>query len=108
AAIAGLVLCGMLIYGGPVATGISTAQLLVLVLCLYRLTAPASRIMTNLVVINSNLDVLWRQEEFARDTTSARADDGNRKFEKLCSDIRFSDVTFRYPASERDALTDFH
>jgi ABC-type multidrug transport system fused ATPase/permease subunit len=97
----------MLIYGATAATGLGTAQLFVLVLCLYRLTAPASRIMQNLVVINSNLDALWRQEDFARSTAAARPADGHRKFERLASDIRFSNISFRYPVSDRNALTDF-
>jgi subfamily B ATP-binding cassette protein MsbA len=103
----GLFVCGMLIYGAGWATGVNTAQLIVLVLCLYRLTGPASRIMTNLVVVTANLDALWRQDEFARSTAAARPADGSLKFERLRNDIRFSNVTFRYPDSDRNALADF-
>jgi ATP-binding cassette, subfamily B, bacterial MsbA len=100
----GLVVCGTLIYGSVAAIGVDAAQLLVLVLCLYRLMSPASRILTDFVVINTNLDALQRQEEFTRSTAIARPLDGERPFEHLRESIAFKDVTFRYPGSDRAAL----
>jgi ATP-binding cassette, subfamily B, bacterial MsbA len=105
--VGGLFVCGMLIYGSVASTGVDTAQLLVLVLCLYRLTSPVSRILTNFVVITTNLDALQRQDEFARSTAIARPRDGEQPFEGLREGIAFRDVTFRYPGSDRVALNRF-
>jgi subfamily B ATP-binding cassette protein MsbA len=100
----GLFVCGVLIYGATMGVGLDTAQFLVLVLCLYRLTTPVSRILTNLVTINTSLDAMQRQEEFADMTAATKLVDGSRPFEKLREGIRFADVTFRYPGSDRPAL----
>jgi ABC-type multidrug transport system fused ATPase/permease subunit len=102
--VGGLFVCGALIYGSVAAVGIDTAQLLVLVLCLYRLMSPVSRILTNFVVININLDALRRQEEFTRSGSIGRPLDGQQPFESLRNGIAFRDVTFRYPGSDRLAL----
>ena len=102
--IGGLLVCMTLIYGSITAIGVDTAQLLVLVLCLYRLMTPVSRILTNFVVINTNLDALRRQEEFTRTTAIARPLDGKRPFEQLRKSVAFKGVTFRYPGSDRAAL----
>ncbi len=102
----GVFVCGMLIYASTAERGIDTATLLVLVLCLYRLTAPVSRIMTSLVIINSNLDALQRQETFARTTITDERRDGARRFTGLRQGIRLAGVTFRYPGAERPVLDD--
>jgi ATP-binding cassette, subfamily B, bacterial MsbA len=102
--VGGLFVCGMLIYGSLSAIGVDTAQLLVLVLCLYRLMSPVSRILTNFVFINTNLDALRRQEEFSRSTASACPLDGDQPFEHLRDGIAFRDVTFRYSGSDKVAL----
>jgi ATP-binding cassette, subfamily B, bacterial MsbA len=100
----GLFVCGTLIYGSIAAIGVDTAELLVLVLCLYRLMSPVSRILTNFVVINTTLDALRRQEEFTRSTAISRPLDGARPFEQLREGIAFKGVTFCYPGSDRAAL----
>lgn len=105
--IGGLFVCGMLIYGTVVDTGIDVAMLLVLVLCLYRVTAPVSRIMTNLVFINANIDALERQERFSRTMLERPSHDGSCPFAQLERGVEFHDVTFRYPGSERAALANF-
>src|SRR5690348_9742135 len=103
----GLFVCGMLIYGSSVQRGLDTAELLVLVVSLYRLTAPASRIMTNFMVVNSNLDALHRQETFARTMVVAQPHGGNCRFDRLREGVRLVEVTFRYPGAERPALERF-
>jgi ATP-binding cassette, subfamily B, bacterial MsbA len=100
----GLLVCVTLIYGSVAAIGVDAAQLLVLVLCLYRLMTPVSRILTNFVIINTNLDALQRQEEFACSTAIARPLDGKRPFEHLREGIVFKGVTFCYPRSDRTVL----
>ncbi|HVY59178.1 MAG TPA: ABC transporter ATP-binding protein [Xanthobacteraceae bacterium] len=100
----GLLVCGMLIYGAFMERDVDTASLLVLVLCLYRLTAPASRILSNLVTIKTNLDALDRQEMFARKMVDATSPDGRRQFTRLREGVRFADVGFRYPGADRFAL----
>jgi ATP-binding cassette, subfamily B, bacterial MsbA len=102
--VGGLCVCATMIYGSVAAIGVDTAQLLVLVLCLYRLMTPVSRILTNFVFINTNMDALRRQEEFGRSTAVARPIDGEHPFDHLRENIAFRDVTFRYPGSERAAL----
>jgi ATP-binding cassette, subfamily B, bacterial MsbA len=102
--VGGLCVCATMIYGSVAAIGVDTAQLLVLVLCLYRLMTPVSRILTNFVFINTNMDALRRQEEFGRSTAVARPIDGEQPFDHLRENIAFRDVTFRYPGSERAAL----
>lgn len=106
--IGGLFVCGMLIYGTMADTGINVAMLLVLVLCLYRVTAPVSRIMTNLVFINANVDALQRQETFTRTMLERPSQDGAHRFARLATGVQFNDVTFRYPGSERAALSNFN
>jgi subfamily B ATP-binding cassette protein MsbA len=103
--VGGVFVCGMLIYGSVSGIGIDTAQLLVLVLCLYRLMSPVSRVLTNFVFINTNLDALRRQENFARSTAAARPVEGSRPFKHLYEGIDFDDVYFKYPGSDRAALT---
>ena len=105
--IGGLFVCGMLIYGSSFASEVDTAHLLVLVLCLYRLTGPVSRAMTSLVAINTNLDAMLRLDRFTQDTKAALPSNGSRPFSRLRDRIRFSDVTFTYPAAEQPALCGF-
>jgi subfamily B ATP-binding cassette protein MsbA len=105
--VGGLFVCGMLGYGASVSSGIDTAHLLVLVLCLYRLTGPISRILTCAVIVESNLDALQRLEDFSAQTRQSRQIDGSRKFAHLQRSIRFSDVSFIYPGSEQPALLNF-
>ena len=102
--VGGVLVCATLVYGSVAAIGVDTAQLLVLVLCLYRLMTPVSRILTNFVIINTNLDALRRQEAFTRSTAVARPLDGERPFDHLHEGIAFKGVTFRYPGSDRAAL----
>ena len=102
--VGGLLVCITFIYGTLAAASLDTAQLLVLVLCLYRLMSPVSRILTNFVTINTSLDALWRQEDFARSTAIARPLDGQHPFEQLRKGVVFKGVTFRYPGSDRTAL----
>jgi ABC-type multidrug transport system fused ATPase/permease subunit len=102
--VGGLCVCATMIYGSVASIGVDNAQLLVLVLCLYRLMAPVSRILTNFVYINTSMDALRRQEEFGRLTAIARAIDGEQPFDRLRESIAFKDVTFRYPGSDRAAL----
>ncbi|MCX7310052.1 MAG: ABC transporter ATP-binding protein [Afipia sp.] len=103
----GLFVCGIFLYGTVTNSGINAAQLLVLVLCLYRLTGPISRIFTNFVVIDTSLDALKRQEA-VRALSAQRPPDGQRVFTSLRDKIEFRDVTFHYPSSERPALNGFN
>jgi len=106
--IGGLFVCGMLIYGSWSGAGLDTAELLVLVLCLYRLTTPASRALTALAVIDSNLDALQRQEAFARSALAAVEGDGTRRFKSLRDGIRFVGVTFTHTDSDHAAVRDLN
>jgi ABC-type multidrug transport system fused ATPase/permease subunit len=103
----GLLVCGLFYYGSVTNSGPATAQLLVLVLCLYRLTAPVSRILADFVVIDTNLDALRRQEEICT-TFGSRMRDGDRPFGGLCHAVELRDVTFCYPSSSKPALTKFN
>lgn len=105
--VSGLFVCGMFLYGMIADSGISTVQLLVLVLCLYRLSAPVSRVFTNLVIIDTNLDALKRQEAVAA-SSSPLPPDGGRPFTVLQDKIEFRGVTFCYPGSARPALNGFN
>jgi subfamily B ATP-binding cassette protein MsbA len=99
----GLFVCGLLLYGTTAETGLNAPQMLVLVLCLYRLTAPASRILTNFVIIDTNVDALERQQA-ARLSFGGRLPDGAQPFTALNDSIRFETVGFQYPGSDRPVL----
>ncbi|MBI1202271.1 MAG: ATP-binding cassette domain-containing protein [Rhodopseudomonas sp.] len=105
--VSGLFVCGMFLYGMIADSGMSTVQLLVLVLCLYRLSTPVSRVFTNLVIIDTNLDALKRQEAVAASTKPV-PQDGGRPFSVLHDKIEFRGVTFTYPGASRPALSDFN
>lgn len=100
----GLFVCGMLLYGTTASQNIEPAHLLVLVLCLYRLMAPGSRLLTNFVVISTNLDALHRQENFLAASESSRLPNGEKIFHQLHSGLSLSGVKFTYPGSDRPAL----
>ena len=78
-----------------------------LVLCLYRLTAPVSRILTSFVVIDSNLDAIRRLEAFSLASKASRLVDGSHHFEKLKNGVQFNGLEFAYPNSDVPALKNF-
>ena len=102
--VGGMFVCGLLFYGATRVPSFDTASLFVLVLCLYRLTVPVSRILSSFLIISSNLDALKRQEAFVTSTLAGQAPNGAVRFDHLERGIRFKGVSFCYPSSDRDAL----
>src|SRR5262249_43867177 len=107
--VSGLFICVLLImtvmvYGGSDRSW--TGLFIFVILCLYRLIGPASRLITAQSFIASNIDAFGETERFIAEATRSRLPNGSRRFEHIKEGVRLDHVRLVYDAGRAPAVED--
>jgi ABC-type multidrug transport system fused ATPase/permease subunit len=107
--VSGLFICVLLIiavaiYGGSDRSW--TGLFIFFILCLYRLTGPASRLITAQSLIASNIDAFDETERFIAQADRSRLPNGSRRFEHIKEGVQLDRVTLVYDTGRAAAVED--